>query len=898
MKKNISINLQGIIFHIEEDGYEVLSRYLAEVKAHFSSYRGHEEIVADIEGRIAELFAARLSNTKQVISLDDVQAMTAKMGRVSDFQSADEAEDDEELLADAVASGTAAGTYTNAGIGEPNGPFGTKGAFGPEGPFGKKGAFGPDGPLGAGTDASSTEPRRLYRDMANRKVAGVAAGIARYFAVNPLWIRLGFLGLLILIPLAFNDLGWLEEVGEKLAAISVISYVILWIALPKRYDGTPEQEDKGYKKFYRDTDTGKVGGVSAGLAAYLNTDITLIRVLFIAGLFIGGISFILYPLLWILVPEAKTISDKMRMRGDAVTLSGIDSNVRNNAYEPGTTGNNRPLGTFFEDLASALNPLLNFVGSAIRIVAGVMLSILGFGFLIALVTVLGVAIGLIPDSPYVVTGDVPAHVFLNGIPGWALLSGFIAFGIPTLAMLLLGIGLLMRRAILSRTMGWSLFGLWLLSIIGVSVAAARQSREFQYEADVEQTQQYPVLQARVLRLETRYVDRQWDQWVDVDLAATDSGRTVEVVRRLSAKGASEAEASNTAATTVAYTVRTRGDSTLIFDDHFSFQPNARYRDQDLELTIRLPRDRTFHLSQGFANWLDDDDFVGNRTPEDIEERTFRMRGNKLECINCPAEEMDETDEGDATGDGISFDAREDENGDVNVNLQFKGSPSFDTDEDRYGSGRRTFEQNDFNAVTVIGPYRVVVRAGSSYRVKAAGDNRNLDDLRVEREGDKLVIRSSNRNFIGGSNWNGADKVLVTIESPELDRLELVGAARADVQGFNSGDLRVEQAGASQLRLQGEFNNLDISLAGACRATLDGKADDLNVNGAGGCELAASNFTARSADIDMVGGSKARLRVTENLKADAVGASVIEYSGNPGDVTKDATGASRVQSVNE
>jgi hypothetical protein len=183
-------------------------------------------------------------------------------------------------------------------------------------------------------------------------------------------------------------------------------------------------------------------------------------------------------------------------------------------------------------------------------------------------------------------------------------------------------------------------------------------------------------------------------------------------------------------------------------------------------------------------------------------------------------------------------------------------------------------------------------------VKAAGDNRNLDDLEVKREGNKLVVRPRERNFLGNSKWNGADKVLVTIETPELNRLELVGAARADVQGFNTGDLRVEQAGASQLRLQGDFNNLDLSLAGACRATLEGKADDLNVDGAGGCELAAPNFTARTADIDMVGGSKARLRVTENLKADAVGASVIEYSGNPGDVTKDAIGASSIRAVEE
>jgi hypothetical protein len=422
------------------------------------------------------------------------------------------------------------------------------------------------------------------------------------------------------------------------------------------------------------------------------------------------------------------------------------------------------------------------------------------------------------------------------------------------------------------------------------VAVARQSREFQYGADIEQSQQYPALRARVLRLETRQVDREWDQWVDVDLAAADSGRAVEVIRRLSAKGSSEAEASNTAATTVAYTIRTRGDSTLIFDDHFSFQPKARYRDQDLELTIRLPRDRTFHLSQDFANWLNDDDFVGNRTPENVEERTFRMRGNKLECINCPADEMDENDEATNENDGDDDDA--------NINLDFGGSTAFDTDEDSYGTGRRTYDEEGFDGVSVIGPYRVVIRAGSTYQVKAAGNTTHLDDLRVEREGGKLVIRSRNRNFMSGSKWRGADKVLVTIETPKLDRLELVGASQADVHGFGTGDLQVEQAGASQLRLQGDFNNLDIDLAGACRASLQGKAEALSVDGAGGCELDAPEFTARRADIDMVGGSKARLRVTESLKADAIGASVIEYSGNPTDVTKDATGASSVRSVED
>ncbi|MBC8083078.1 MAG: DUF2807 domain-containing protein, partial [Hymenobacter sp.] len=717
----------------------------------------------------------------------------------------------------------------------------------------------------------------------------VAAGVARYFAVNPLWIRLGFLLLLFIRPLFRSIFDFDGDVfrfeGFDLGGVALLGYIILWVALPKRYDTPPEQADQSYRKLYRDTDNGKVGGVSAGLAAYLNTDVTLIRVLFIAGLFIGGVSFILYPLLWVLLPEAKTVSEKMRMRGDAVTLSGIDSNVRNNAYDAGSPGNNRPVGTFFEDLAGALNPLLNFVGSAIRVISGVLLVILGFGLLIAFVILLGVGIGLIPDSQNIILGDVPAHVVLNGVPGWALLAGYAAFGIPALAMLLLGVGLLLRRAVLSRTMGWSLFGLWLLSVVGVSVAAARQSREFQYQAEVEQSQLYSGLRAPVLRLETRQVNRNWDQRVEVSLAAADSGRTVEVLRRLSAKGASETDASNTAATTVAYTVRTRGDSTLIFDDHFSFQPNARYRDQDLELTIRLPRDRTFHLSQDFADWLDDDNFVGDQTPDEAGNHTYRLRGNKLECLDCTPEEMGNPEDEDNDED-------EDEDGDI----RFGGATAFDTDEASYGSSRRTYSENDFNEISVLGPYRVVVRAGSAYRVKAAGSVRALNELRVECEGNKLVIRSRSRGFSGLNLNSSGQKVLLTIETPELDKLELVGAARADVGGFNSGDLQVEQAGASQLRLQGNFNNLDLDLAGGCRATLEGKADELSVDGAGGCELAAADFTTRTADINMIGASKARLRVTENLKADAVGASVIEYSGNPGDVTKDATGASRVESI--
>ena len=56
MKKTISINISGILFHIEEDGYDTLRKYLDAINKHFSSYKDNQEIISDIENRIAEIF--------------------------------------------------------------------------------------------------------------------------------------------------------------------------------------------------------------------------------------------------------------------------------------------------------------------------------------------------------------------------------------------------------------------------------------------------------------------------------------------------------------------------------------------------------------------------------------------------------------------------------------------------------------------------------------------------------------------------------------------------------------------------------------------------------------------------------------------------------------------------
>ncbi|MET4108141.1 PspC domain-containing protein [Hymenobacter sp. UYP22] len=874
MKKNISINLQGMIFHIEEDGYEVLSRYLAEVKAHFSGYRGHEEIVADIESRIAELFAARLSGLKQVITLEDVEAMTAKMGRVSDFQSADDAEDEEELLAEAVANGSAQGTYAGSAY-----------------TAGRRAQAGPEA---AATDATAPDaaPKQMYRDMAHRKVAGVAAGLAQYFNTNPLWIRIGLLVLVLALPAVFDNTP-LNNFGERVAGFTVLAYFILWVVLPKRYNTTDPDTDPAFKKLYRDTDNGKVGGVSAGLAAYLRVDVVVVRIAFLLLLFAGSLGFWLYVILWILLPEAKTASDKLRMRGDAVTLSALDENLRNNPYAAGSEAgpvNNRPVGTFLEDSFSNVRPIVNSIGSLIRVVAGGVLTLTGFGFLLAIVMALGVGLGIISSSDDLDFGPLQPFLLFNDISVWAVLSFFLVTAIPALAMLLTGVGLLLRRTVLSRTASLTMLGLWLLGVVGSTVAGIRVGREFQREEEITQTTALGGLTSSRLVLERRQLNS--GEWVDLDIVGIDSAQAPRLERIISAKGATDSIARRNAATTTVHTLRILNDSTLNVDDHFNYQPSARFRDQEMRLRLLMPRSRTFRMTETFADWLNEEDYLNGRAPIHPENFVFRMNGNKVECVNCQ-----ETDLRSRNEDAEDEDREDYEEGrnDSDITLNFERLEPINTDEDSYGSERQTFNETGFDHVAIVGGYRALIRQGSTFSVRAAGPGRALRDIKVERNGDKLTIAPRDRDLLD-SDRGDADDVLLIIEMPELNDLELVGGTHAEVNGFGTGDLHVQQAGGSQLRFKGNLQELKLDLAGGCQAALQGNADRLNINGAGACEVAAGEFNARKAEVDAVGATKIRLRVTEELEANAVGASLIEYSGRPENVNRKAFGAATIRSL--
>ncbi len=190
MKKNITINMQGRLYAIDEDAYELLKQYEDSLRGYFSSKEGGHEIVDDIEARIAELFDDVVASGKAAIDIADVQRIISRMGNPQQMDdSADENTD-----------GTTCGQATD------------------------------DGNLTLWDRIKQLlfrPGRSLYRDTANKRIAGVIAGLAHYYGGDVTWWRIATA---VVVPLLLVSL----NLGQCLL-YWIVAYIILGILLPPAY---------------------------------------------------------------------------------------------------------------------------------------------------------------------------------------------------------------------------------------------------------------------------------------------------------------------------------------------------------------------------------------------------------------------------------------------------------------------------------------------------------------------------------------------------------------------------------------------------------------------------------------------------------------------------------------
>ena len=135
MKKTLTINLGGTVYNIDEDAYVLLDNYLNNLRYHFRKQEGADEIVRDIETRIAELFNECIRDGKQVITIEIVESVIGRMGKPEDWN--DEADEEQE----------------------------------------KK-------------DTDKNISRRLFRNPDDRILGGVISGISAYFGWDTTWVRI------------------------------------------------------------------------------------------------------------------------------------------------------------------------------------------------------------------------------------------------------------------------------------------------------------------------------------------------------------------------------------------------------------------------------------------------------------------------------------------------------------------------------------------------------------------------------------------------------------------------------------------------------------------------------------------------------------------------------------
>ncbi len=801
MKKTISINISGIIFHIEEDGYEKLKQYLSDVQRYFASYEDGIEITSDIENRIAEIFSAKITSGNQVITSEDVDNLITVMGNIPDFE--------------AVADDDTTTTMKTAPVGN-------------EKTYEKQSAAG--------------EPKRLYRDLSRKVVGGVCSGVAAYFEIDPVWVRVGFLALFL------NLVVFPHFISDKFSGLLLLSYIALWIAVPGQ-GGVPT--DKKYKKLYRNPDNRTLGGVCSGLAAYFNTDVALIRVLFVVAFLFFGTGLLLYAILWISMPEAKTLTEKMEMQGEPVTLSNIEANVKKNIQGDENASENtltkivlfpfRAIAVVFEALGKLLGPVIGVLGNVIRIFAGLLLVIITLSFLVSLAAVSGAYLGLtnydLPDGWSI----SPHPSFFVDVPGWTWVACMLAVGIPLFALLFTGVSIIIRRFTWNTSLGWVLFGLWIVGIIGVSVSLPAIASQYQKEGVVEKNKDL-VVGDRGLYLKVNDIDEEYTENVHLQIKGYE-GAQPKLVQIFTAKGKTREEA-RANAQAIDYKVL-ENDTVVQFDSHFSYKPNAKFRNQKLRMVLYMPYGKVFQMSPEMGDILENTLHRNGYEESQLDGNRFVFEpNNTLTCLTC---------------------SNEKNNNDQN-----------------FYSGSERYNYRDFNELTVSGPFEVIVTQDDEYRVAIDIEDNEKKYIDILQTGSELEIRLKMR-FMNWKDWRRRHKkpIVIRITMPDARSFHFSEGASFEVRSFeNLNELEVSVSSAANGKLEAESaQSLTVELNSAAELTLRGDVQKMNATVSSSGHLYGFEMKVATADVETNSAGTAEVRVKEELKARANSGGSIRYQGD-------------------
>ena len=789
MKKTISINIAGIVFHIEDDGYEKLNAYLKAIQKYFSSYEGSKEIVEDIEARIAEKFwDKQKSEDKQAISMQDVEGLIASMGSVSDFAAIEEDED----LAMAGGKSQAKQSFNSESI--------------------KNDSSESSNQYQTGKSESeykyNSTNKKLFRDTKRKLLGGVCAGLAYNLGFDPLWVRLAFLFLL---------LGIGPITAGVLSGITLVFYIACWIAFPAN---PTLEEDERIRKFYRNPDGKVLGGVMSGIASYTGWDLGTLRFVSVLSIFLFGSGVVIYIILWAIAPEAKTLTDKMQMSGEPITLENIESNIKRtfNVEDKHENAITKLLLLPFRIISQvfkALGPFAEFLVTAGKVFVGGLMVFIGIVTILALIFSLFVGVTALEAGHVYFGNNIPVELIGRDASPLMIIGGFLASVVPAFVIAWAGLSLVIRRNLFTSTVWQSALGVFVVGLLVTMYTGVRYARNFAKSASIEKVLNYDVAN-KTPSFDLNYTgfDQNWDP--AVELIGYD-GTTIKVEQTFKADGRDKQDAEKNASD-VNYNIIQK-DSILIFDDRLDFKDNARFRDQRIIMKVYIPYNKEFTMTRGFAEWIDnslDGQYWNNDDGDKFKgSRWMFTKDGELICTNRIIK-------------------TEDENNDSENNVKTLDLKDFEYIKSEVNSGVCNYE----------------IRQGNEFKVEVEGPY-NKEDLKYEVKNNSLYIENRNNSFM-----------TMKITMPKLKGVILKGGnGESNIYDF-SGD------------------KLEIEIADQNRLIIGGSVNELMVKNSGSSQLQAFDLQANNIIVEAKDNASAEVNVKDKFEATSRGSASIRYRGEP------------------
>lgn len=678
-----------------------------------------------------------------------------------------------------------------------------------------------------------------------------------------------------------------EKLNDRKQVITVtdVDDMIAHMGKPEDFDAMGEQEEqsagerRAMRRLFRNPDDKVVAGICSGTSAYLGIEDPLwLRLAFVlAVIFSFGSPILIYIILWLIVPEAKTASEKLQMRGERINISNIEKTIKDDLNDLKERISNidakegtKRAGNFFSSLIELVIGICVFAIKFVFKLAAILIILIGLVILISLavaITFPAYVDGFSIASLYPLFFGSQTIVFL-GLLGIALL-----IGIPALMLTMLGFHMLMGRRRRVKGLGVSLFGMWLIGLGLVLFTGLKAGSDFRAEDSVRTD--IPIYQPSS---DTFFLDGSMEPLPDnkegveffnegyftsVDSAYHVTGRVkldivksltsdFQLIQEASSHGRNRANALGRAEA-VAYNI-SQEDSILRFAQHFAFPMDHRFRGQKIQLTLKVPEGKAVFIGSGVSDIIYDIKNVTDTYDGDMVGHTWAMMPAGLTCLDC------------------DFAARGESDSDFPA-----------------GKVSREFDFNDFNEILAGGAFNIEIRQGSEYRIFTEGSQRFADNIVVSKSGERLKIDTDSKLRMFGRGGRGT----VRVTMPALTNLEISGANHAVVSGFDGNVFRLEASDASEADMKSSFKQLSVDASGASSVTLSGAGSHLDISVSGASKLKAFGYEAKNCDIKVNGASKAEVNVSDELNAVANGASEILYKGLP-KISSDVTGFSSMK----